>query len=230
MSELFAACCPEAEVVIGPAPPDAVRCADLVYRPDVLRSLVDTEERSSGHILRASAARTFLSCYAIRLCQTTVLPTIIGDVLVHPDGVALRGDGHGFGVVHVDPEAIQPVPEFASGLVIAAGRVLEGHLRALATSLAVEPGCAWSPLAGQIGFGLGTAMARARAPKEKLLEAHRLLLGHVPWLAGTGRLLESSTQDKLVFLRSKCCLWWTIPVEDECRSCPRRSDEERIAR
>ncbi|MCP3800127.1 hypothetical protein NLX83_12750 [Allokutzneria sp. A3M-2-11 16] len=228
MRELYAACCPEAEVVIGPPPPDAIRCADLIRRPEVLRSLVDVEERSSGHILRASAARTFLSCYAIRLCQVTIMPTVIGDVLVHPDGVLLRGDGHGFGVVYVEPEAIQPVPELASGLVIAAGRVLEGHMRALATSLSVEPGCAWSPVAGQIGFGLGTAMARAHAPKEELLEAHRLLVEHVPWLAGTGRLVESSTGDRLVFLRSKCCLWWTIPVEDECRSCPRRSDAERL--
>ncbi|SDN38515.1 hypothetical protein [Allokutzneria albata] len=229
MRELFEACCPEAEVVIATPPPDAVRCADLVHRPEVLRSLVDVEERSSGHILRASAARTLLSCYAIRLCQVTIMPTVIGDVLVHPDGVHLRVDGHGFTVVYVEPDAIQAVPEFASGLVIAADRVLDGHMRALAKSLSVEPGCAWSPVAGQIGFGLGTAMARARAPMDKLLEAHRLLVGHVPWLANTGRLVESSTGDRLVFLRSKCCLWWTIPVEDECRSCPRRSDSERTA-
>ncbi|WP_086820555.1 hypothetical protein [Allokutzneria sp. NRRL B-24872] len=230
MKELFAACCPEAEVVVGTPPADAIRCADLIYEPDVLRSLVDIEETSSGHTLRASAARTFLSCYAIRVCQVTVMPTVIGDVLVHPDGVSIRGDGHGFGVVYVEPKAIQPVADSASGLADVADLVLEGHMRALAEALSVEPGCAWSPVAGQIGFGLGTAMARARAPKEKLLEAHRALVAQVPWLAHTGRLVESTAGDKLVFLRSKCCLWWTIPVEDECRSCPRRSDEERLAR
>ncbi|GAA3993229.1 hypothetical protein GCM10022247_10670 [Allokutzneria multivorans] len=230
MKELFAACCPEAEVIVGEPPADAIRCTDLISKPEVLRSLVDVEERSSGHILRASAARTFLSCYAIRVLQVTVMPTVIGAVLVHPDGVSIRGDGHGFSIVYVEPQAVQPIDDSVRGLVIVAQRVLEGHMRALAESLSVEPGCAWSPVAGQIGFGLGTAMARARAPKEKLLEAHRELVAHVPWLAHTGRLVESTAGDKLVFLRSKCCLWWTIPVEDECRSCPRRSDEERLAR
>ncbi|GAA2825397.1 hypothetical protein [Crossiella cryophila] len=221
----MAAACPEIRIRCDPAPPEALSCARVAAEPEVALGLVAAEMAATAHRVEAAAARTAMSVYAIKIGQATVLPWALGLGWWHPDRVRLGGDGgHGWHTLHL-PGAPSPV-----GLAELVEGIFEGHLFRVAGHLAAVRGCARPTMLGQIGFGIGTAFARAArggADPARLSLAHQQLCATLPWLAPTGRLLPGP--HGLTYLRNHCCLFWTAPDEAACRSCPRRTDEDRLS-
>ncbi|MGW0522541.1 hypothetical protein [Crossiella sp. NPDC003009] len=221
----MAAACPEIRVRCDPAPPDALSCAQVAADPEVALGLVEAEMTATAHRVHAAAARTALSVYAIKIGQATVLPWALGLGWWHPDRVRLGGDGgHGWHTLHLPGD---PAPVALDELV---AEVFAGHLFRVAGHLRVVRGCAAPAMRGQIGFGIGTALARAArggADSARLSLAYQRLCSVARWLAPTGRLLTGAKG--LTYLRNHCCLFWTAPAEDACRSCPRRTDADRLS-
>ncbi|WP_189061036.1 hypothetical protein [Longimycelium tulufanense] len=207
---------------VGVPPQHAIPCLELERSVDRVRELIDAEFTASRHRVRAAAVRTTLSVHALRICRVTVVPWALHGVLAAPAGCAVTVDGHG-GELCVDPDMIIPVNRNDFGAARMVRRVLEGHLGAVAERMSGEPGTARRAMEGQIGFGVGSAMARASragAPFGPLLAGYRRLVEHAPWLGATGSL--HVVEGRLEFRRTCCCLWWTAPDEEECTTCPRR--------
>lgn len=221
----MAAACPEIRISCAPAPPESLSCARVAAEPELALGLVAAEQAATAHQVPAAAARTALSVYAIKIAQATVLPWALGLGWWHPDRVRLGGDGgHGWHTLHLPgPPTPVTLPELVA-------EVFEGHLFRVAAHLRVVRGCAAPAMRGQLGFGVGTALARAArggADPARLSQAHQRLCAVLPWLAPTGRLLIGASG--LTYLRNYCCLFWTAPEEVACRSCPRRSDADRLS-
>ncbi|MBP2475001.1 hypothetical protein JOF53_003873 [Crossiella equi] len=220
------AACPEIRISAAEPPPDALHCPTTATSPEVARSLVEAELAVTPHRVVAAAARTAMSVYAIKVSQAVVLPWALGLGHWPLDRVHLAGDGgHGWHTMHLLGE---PVP---AALPEVLAELLDRHLVPLAAHLRSYRGCGEPTMRGQIGFGMGTALSRASKaglPDGPLVTAWEALCAAVPWLSRTGRLLPGARG--LTFLREYCCLYWTAPEETECRSCPRRTDQDRLAR
>lgn len=211
--------------------------ADRLADPasEELTRLLEAERVSSGHRTDHATALTVMAVYAGRVTAAAVLHWALYDEVpdLRSGNVLLRPGAHGIDGVRVR-EARLLVPAGGEDPVRLLHRtVLDGHLLPLADALHRRTRAGARQLRGGIAHGCATALcaygAETGLPAARWRKFAEGAPGGLGALGEVARVTTVTGRERLVYLRSTCCLFYTSAEAVRCSSCCLTSREDRIA-
>ncbi|MEV0848620.1 (2Fe-2S)-binding protein [Streptomyces sp. NPDC049954] len=210
--------------------------ADRLADPssEELTRLLEAERVGGGHRTAHATALTVMAVYAGRVTAAALLHWALHDEV--PDlgsgNVLLRPGAHGIDGVRVrEARLLAPAPG-TDPLRLLYATVLDGHLLPLAEALHRRTRAGARQLRGGIAHGCATALCAYGAKTDLLAERWRRFAEAAPGgLGALGEMARVTTvtgRERLVYLRSTCCLFYTSAEAVRCASCCLTSRDDRL--
>ncbi|MFE2373146.1 (2Fe-2S)-binding protein [Streptomyces sp. NPDC059398] len=210
--------------------------ADRLADPssDELGRLLEAERTGSGHRTAHATALTVMAVYAGRVTAAAVLHWALYDEV--PDlgsgNVLLRPGAHGIDGVRVRRARLLAPADGEEPVRLLHRTVLDGHLLPLADALHRRTRAGARQLRGGVAHGCATALCAYGAETGLLAERWRRFTQGAPGglgaLGEVARVTAATGRERLVYLRSTCCLFYTSAEAVRCASCCLTSREERL--
>ncbi|MGW1409058.1 (2Fe-2S)-binding protein [Streptomyces sp. NPDC002403] len=200
-----------------------------------LSVLLERERTGSGHRTGHATALTLMAVYAGWVTAAAVLHWALHDEVpdMRSGNVLVRPAAHGIGGVRVRTARLL-VPRAGEDSVRLLHRtVLDGHLLPIADALHRRTRAGARQLNGGIAHGCATALCAYDARVDLLAARWRQFVDTAPGgLATLGEVVRvrraPDCQERLVYLRNTCCLYYTSAEAVRCASCCLTSREERL--
>ncbi|WP_227998913.1 (2Fe-2S)-binding protein [Nocardia australiensis] len=200
-----------------------------------LSRLLESERAGSGHRTGHATALTLMAVYAGWVTAAAMLHWALYDEVpdMRSGNVLVRPATHGIGGVRVRRARLL-VPRAGEDPVRLLHRaVLDEHLLPIADALHRHTRAGARQLRGGIAHGCATALCAYGAQADLLAARWRQFADIAPGgLATLGEVVRlrqaPDGQERLVYLRNTCCLYYTSAEAVRCASCCLTSREERL--